>query len=62
MTEIGISKDVHIGLAVTSDAGPAVPAEARFSNVSVAGKTEAAGERPWALLTVVERSGIRLTK
>ena len=48
MAEIGISEDLHLGPAVTSHAGPAAPAEAKFSNVSVTGKIESAGEFLWS--------------
>jgi len=43
-----MNEDVHIGLAVTLHPGPAVPAEAKFSNVSVTGKIESAGEFLWS--------------
>ena len=39
---------MHIGLAVTSHAGPAVSAEAKFSYVSVAGEVEPEGEFVWS--------------
>jgi len=48
VAEIGISEDLHIGLAVTSNAGPATPAEAKFSNVSVTGEVEPEGEFLWS--------------
>ena len=43
-----MSEDMHIGLAVTSHAGPAVPAEVKFSNVSVTGEVEGEGRFLWS--------------
>lgn len=48
VAEIGMNEDVHIGPAVTSHAGPAVPAEATFSNVSVTGEVKPDGEFLWS--------------
>jgi len=48
VAEIEMDEDVHIGLAVTSHAGPAVSAEAKFANVSVIGAVEPDGEFLWS--------------
>ncbi len=48
LAEIEMNEDVHIGLAVTSHAGPGVPAEAKFSNVSVTGEVDPDGAFFWS--------------
>lgn len=48
VTQIEMNDPVHIGLAVTSHAGPAVTTEAKISNVTVTGNVEPTGEFVWS--------------
>lgn len=45
---IAMSSEVYVGLAVTSHAGPLMPAEAKMSNVTATGKVEPPGEFLWS--------------
>jgi hypothetical protein len=48
VAEIPMDEAVYVGLAVTSHAGPFMPAEAKMSNVAVTGDVSPAGEFLWS--------------
>ena len=48
VAEIEMGEDVRIGLAVSSHAGPTIPAEAKMSGVAVTGEIEPKGEFLWS--------------